>query len=216
MLDDTSYNRFNSVRDFSARFNKFTFELSIADNTPVTTAVGNVANSISGNRTHSPIFVYFFNPIRLFINGFVDVFRNLISIPAVCVSYESGIEIRNWLKSQSNLLALIEMRNVSQPIKARNVVATLKGEHKKLKHEKSPIDRSSDGAIKRQKALRCAACARGEITLLDQESSWCLPKALEPWQPLPPSRQPGLLAPGDERLVYRRHGPRSSTPWSMS
>lgn len=62
-------------------FNKFTFELSIADNTPVTTAVGNVANSISGNRTHSPIFVYFFNPIRLFINGFVDFFRNLISIP---------------------------------------------------------------------------------------------------------------------------------------
>jgi glycine betaine/proline transport system permease protein len=62
-------------------FNKFTFELSIADNTPVTTAVGNAANSISGNRTHSPIFVYFFNPIRLFINGFVDFFRNLISVP---------------------------------------------------------------------------------------------------------------------------------------
>lgn len=62
-------------------FGKATLELAVADNTRVTTTVGNLANSISGNRTHSPLFIYFFNPIRLFINGFVDFIRNLISTP---------------------------------------------------------------------------------------------------------------------------------------
>ena len=47
---------------------KNTLELQVADNTKFTTAVGDLANSISGNRTKSPAFVYFFNPIRLFIN----------------------------------------------------------------------------------------------------------------------------------------------------
>ena len=62
-------------------FGKATLELSVADNTPVTTQVGNWAHSISGNRTKSPAFVYFFNPIRLFINGFVDIIRNFIAVP---------------------------------------------------------------------------------------------------------------------------------------
>jgi hypothetical protein len=61
---------------------------------------------------------------------------NLISIPAVCVSLESGTEIRKWLVDQPGLLGMIEMHNVSQPIKARNVVATLKGDNRKFKHEK--------------------------------------------------------------------------------
>ena len=60
---------------------KNTLELQVADNTKFTTAVGELANSISGNRTKSPAFVYFFNPIRLFINNFVDIFRHLFSIP---------------------------------------------------------------------------------------------------------------------------------------
>ena len=62
-------------------FGKATLELAVADNTTVTNQVGNAANAISGNRTKSPFFIYFFNPIRLFINGFVDLIRNLISIP---------------------------------------------------------------------------------------------------------------------------------------
>jgi hypothetical protein len=60
----------------------------------------------------------------------------LISIPAVCISLESGTELRKWLVEQPGLLSMIEMHNVSQPIKARNVVATLKGESRKLRHEK--------------------------------------------------------------------------------
>ena len=62
-------------------FGKATLELPVADNTTVTEQVGKAANAISGNRTKSPFFIYFFNPIRMFINGFVDLIRNLISIP---------------------------------------------------------------------------------------------------------------------------------------
>lgn len=62
-------------------FGKLTLELPMADNTPVTSIVGEAASSISGNRTTSPFFIYFFNPIRLFINGFVDIIRGWISTP---------------------------------------------------------------------------------------------------------------------------------------
>ncbi|MGI9199336.1 MAG: ABC transporter permease [Candidatus Nanopelagicaceae bacterium] len=58
-----------------------TLELSIAENSPVTSVFGDAADSIRGNRTKSPIFIYFFNPIRLFINGFVEAIRTLISVP---------------------------------------------------------------------------------------------------------------------------------------
>jgi glycine betaine/proline transport system permease protein len=60
---------------------KLTLELPMADNTPFTNWVGSGAAAISGNRTTSPFFIYFFNPIRLAINGFVDVIRNWISTP---------------------------------------------------------------------------------------------------------------------------------------
>lgn len=58
-----------------------TLEISVADNTPVTSAFEEAANSIRGNRTKSAIFIYFFNPIRLLINGFVESIRVLISVP---------------------------------------------------------------------------------------------------------------------------------------
>ena len=60
---------------------KATLELAVADNTPVTTVFGEAADSIRGNRTKSPLFIYLFNPIRLFINGFVDIIRNTIAVP---------------------------------------------------------------------------------------------------------------------------------------
>ncbi|RVU25655.1 M20/M25/M40 family metallo-hydrolase [Sandaracinomonas limnophila] len=87
------------------------------------------------------IGVIFANTVKgeVLLTGTASVTGNLISIPAVCVSLESGMEIRNWLQSQPKLLAMIEMHNVSKPIKARNVVATLKGENSKLKHEKIVI-----------------------------------------------------------------------------
>lgn len=58
-----------------------TLELATSDNTSITTAVGDAAASIRGNRTKSAAFIYFFNPIRAAINGFVEVIRTLISLP---------------------------------------------------------------------------------------------------------------------------------------
>jgi hypothetical protein len=87
------------------------------------------------------IGVIFVNTVKgqVLLTGTASVTGNLISIPAVCVSWESGTEIRNWLISQPGLLSMIEMHNVSQPIKARNIIATLKGENSKYKHEKIVI-----------------------------------------------------------------------------
>ena len=59
-----------------------TLELSTAQNTPVTQWLTDFASSIRGNRTQSPAFVYFFNPIRATIAGFVEAIRAVISVPA--------------------------------------------------------------------------------------------------------------------------------------
>jgi hypothetical protein len=85
--------------------------------------------------------VIFVNTVKgeVLLTGTASVTGNLISIPAVCISLESGTELRKWLVEQPGLLSMIEMHNVSQPIKARNVVATLKGESRKLRHEKIVI-----------------------------------------------------------------------------
>ncbi len=82
--------------------------------------------------------VIFVNTVKgqVLLTGTASVTGNLISIPAVCISWESGSEIRNWLVDQPGLLGMIEMHNVSQPIKARNVVATLPGDSRQLRHEK--------------------------------------------------------------------------------
>ncbi|MHA8066096.1 M20/M25/M40 family metallo-hydrolase [Aquirufa sp. ROCK2-A2] len=90
---------------------------------------------------HGAIGVIFVNTVKgqVLLTGTASVTGNLISIPAVCISYENGTEIRSWLKSQPGLLSMIEMHNVSQPIKARNIIATLKGDNRKYKHEKIVI-----------------------------------------------------------------------------
>ena len=73
------------------------------------------------------------------LTGTASVTGALIPIPAVCISVESGKQIRKWLGEESNLLAVIDMQNFSRPIKARNVVATLPGSSKKLKNDKIVI-----------------------------------------------------------------------------
>ncbi len=85
--------------------------------------------------------VIFVNTVKgqVLLTGTASVTGNLISIPAVCISWESGTEIRKWLVDQPGLLGMIEMHNVSQPIKARNVVATLKGDSRALRAEKIVI-----------------------------------------------------------------------------
>lgn len=64
---------------------------------------------------------------NVLLTGTASVTGKLIPIPAVCISLESGTLIREWMKEEKKLLAQIEMTNFSRRIKARNVVATLKG-----------------------------------------------------------------------------------------
>ncbi len=76
---------------------------------------------------------------EVLLTGTASVTGELIPIPAVCVSKESGKVMRRWIKDEQNILAVIDMRNFSRPINARNVVATLPGTSKKLKNEKIVI-----------------------------------------------------------------------------
>ena len=66
-------------------------------------------------------------PGKILLTGTASVTGQLIPIPAVCISSDSGRELRAWLKDEAPLQAHIDMRNFSQKIKARNVIATLKG-----------------------------------------------------------------------------------------
>jgi glycine betaine/proline transport system permease protein len=59
-----------------------TLELSTATDTPFTAWLRDLAASIRGNRTTSPAFIYFFNPIRLGVQGFIEPIRALIALPA--------------------------------------------------------------------------------------------------------------------------------------
>lgn len=70
-----------------------TLELSTATNTPVTDWLREFAASIRGSRAESPIFVYVFNPLRGAIEGFIEIIRAFIAVPA------SGnvIPIIGWL-----------------------------------------------------------------------------------------------------------------------
>ncbi len=66
-------------------------------------------------------------PGKILLTGTASVTGALISIPAVCISNDSGKELRIWLNEEAPLEAHIDMRNISRKIKARNVIATLKG-----------------------------------------------------------------------------------------
>ena len=68
-------------------------ELATYQNTWATSAAGDAAASIRGNRTRSAAFIYFFNPIRVFVNGFVELIRMTIATPAP----NSIIPILGWL-----------------------------------------------------------------------------------------------------------------------
>ncbi|WP_044173062.1 M20/M25/M40 family metallo-hydrolase [Flectobacillus major] len=85
--------------------------------------------------------VIFVNTVKgnVLLTGTASVTGGLIEIPAVCVSLESGMEIRAWLSQEPNLVAMIDMKNFSRMIKARNVIATIKGDSKRFKDEKIVI-----------------------------------------------------------------------------
>jgi carboxypeptidase Q len=58
--------------------------------------------------------------------GTASVTGDLLSIPAICISKEDGFALKEKLKTKK-VTAHIVMTNHSDPIKARNVVATIKG-----------------------------------------------------------------------------------------
>lgn len=74
----------------------------------------------------SGIIIYNTVPGGVLLTGTASVTGKLIPIPAVCIGLEDGQILANRLKKES-LNAHIEMSNFSGMIKARNVIATLKG-----------------------------------------------------------------------------------------
>ena len=65
---------------------------------------------------------------NVLLTGTASVTGKLIPIPSVCISLESGQSIRSWMQEEAAPLhAVIEMTNKSRKIRARNVVATLRG-----------------------------------------------------------------------------------------
>ena len=72
---------------------KNTLQLDTYENTSFTSFVGKKALELRGNRTESPAFIFFFNPIRATIDGFVQFIRNIIAVPAP----NSVIPVIGWL-----------------------------------------------------------------------------------------------------------------------
>ncbi|MFD2572597.1 M20/M25/M40 family metallo-hydrolase [Spirosoma soli] len=67
-------------------------------------------------------------PGNVLLTGTASVTGKLISIPSVCISLESGQALRAWMQEEpSKMQAVIDMTNTSRKIRARNVIATLKG-----------------------------------------------------------------------------------------
>lgn len=73
--------------------------------------------------------VVIFNQVDkgVLLTGTASVTGELIPIPAVCIAKEKGFELKEKLKAGKKIQAHITMTNNSDPIKARNVIATLKG-----------------------------------------------------------------------------------------
>ena len=67
-------------------------------------------------------------PNGVLLTGTASVSGELLTAPAVCIGYEDGLTIKEMLANDSEVVtADINMTNFSGPIKARNVIATIKG-----------------------------------------------------------------------------------------
>ncbi|MCC6290209.1 MAG: M28 family peptidase [Chitinophagaceae bacterium] len=82
--------------------------------------------------------VIFFNvaPGGILLTGTASVTGSLIPIPAVCISNEDGMQLKEELK-QKAISASVKMSNFSGTVKSRNIIAMLKG--KSLPNEKIVI-----------------------------------------------------------------------------
>lgn len=80
---------------------------------------------------HGAIGIIIINGVKggVLLTGTASVTGKLIPIPAVCIGLEDGMRIKEELKSRPQYASL-HMTNFSGMIKARNVVATLKGNSK--------------------------------------------------------------------------------------
>ncbi|MBB6273114.1 hypothetical protein HDF26_003574 [Pedobacter cryoconitis] len=78
---------------------------------------------------HGAVGIIIINGVKggVLLTGTASVTGKLITIPAVCIGLENGIAIKEQLKSKAQYASL-NMTNFSGMIKARNVIATLKGE----------------------------------------------------------------------------------------
>ncbi len=79
--------------------------------------------------------IILFNGVQngVLLTGTASVTGKLNPVPAVCITYEDGMKLKEQLKTQS-FSARIMMHNYSGPIKARNVIASIPGT--KLPQEK--------------------------------------------------------------------------------
>jgi carboxypeptidase Q len=80
---------------------------------------------------HGAIGVIMVNlvPGQVLLTGTASVTGKLIPIPAVCISLESGTQLRQWMADETHakLHARIDMSNTSRQIQARNVIGTIRG-----------------------------------------------------------------------------------------
>jgi carboxypeptidase Q len=72
--------------------------------------------------------VLFYNSVEggILLTGTASVTGDLIEIPAVCISHEEGFKLKERLQTEK-VWTQIAMTNTSGPVKARNVIATLRG-----------------------------------------------------------------------------------------
>ncbi len=77
---------------------------------------------------HGAAGIIFKNGVQgqILLTGTASVTGDLIPIPAVCASFENGDSLRTWLK-EAPFEVQIKMENHSDKIKARNVIAEIKG-----------------------------------------------------------------------------------------
>ncbi|MBB6500297.1 M20/M25/M40 family metallo-hydrolase [Pedobacter cryoconitis] len=78
---------------------------------------------------HGAAGIIFINGVKggVLLTGTASVTGKLITIPAVCIGLENGMKLKEQLKSKTQYASL-KMTNFSGLIKARNIIATVKGD----------------------------------------------------------------------------------------
>jgi len=78
---------------------------------------------------HGAIGVILFNQVKdgVLLTGTASVNGKILDVPAMCIGLEDGRMLKEQLENGKNVKAAINMTNISGPIKARNIIATLKG-----------------------------------------------------------------------------------------